>query len=410
MALVLADRVRENTAVVGTGTAVLTGTMAGFQSFAAIGNGNTTYYTITDGTDWEVGLGTYSAGASSLSRDVVLASSAGGTLVNWSAGVKTVFCTYPATRSVANYQSPATGFGLALSATAAATGVSSIAYGSGVSASGFQSVAFGANNGASGNSSAVSGGDSNIATASYSSVGGGAFCNATGNYTRVGGGSTNTASASYATIAGGLNNNATNIYTAIAGGRQNGASGQYAVVGGGSTNIATASYSMILGGLNCTAAGPFSFASGYAASAYAYGQRAFASGNFASVGDAQSSVYTMRGLVNAGSNIYLSLDGGGTFWVPPVTSAQTYEMLIVGRTSSATGGVVVGFKIEGIISREASTVSFGTTSITTFADNGGTVTVGVVVVTNVPVFVVNNSSGQTLRIVATMTTAELVYP
>jgi len=102
MALVLADRVQDLTSTTGTGTITLTGTPpVGYQSFGtAIGNGNTTYYTINGGSEWEVGIGTYTAAGTSLSRDTVLSSSNGGALVNFSAGDKTVFVTYPAEKSV----------------------------------------------------------------------------------------------------------------------------------------------------------------------------------------------------------------------------------------------------------------------------------------------------------------------
>jgi len=96
MALVLADRVKETTTTTGTGTLTLAGAATGFQSFAAIGNGNTTYYTITDGTDWEIGIGTYTASGTTLSRDTILSSSNSGSAVNWGAGEKRVFVTYPA--------------------------------------------------------------------------------------------------------------------------------------------------------------------------------------------------------------------------------------------------------------------------------------------------------------------------
>lgn len=61
MALVFADRVKETTTTTGTGTVTLAGAASGFQSFAAIGDGNTTYYTISGGAEWEVGVGTYTA-------------------------------------------------------------------------------------------------------------------------------------------------------------------------------------------------------------------------------------------------------------------------------------------------------------------------------------------------------------
>jgi hypothetical protein len=100
MALVLADRVKETTTTTGTGTLTLAGAATGFQSFAAVGNGNTTYYTITDGTDWEVGIGTYTASGTTLSRDTILSSSNSGSAVNWGAGTKRVFVTYPAETAV----------------------------------------------------------------------------------------------------------------------------------------------------------------------------------------------------------------------------------------------------------------------------------------------------------------------
>jgi len=101
MALVLADRVKDTTTTTGTGTVTLSGTApTGFQSFAIIGNANTTYYTIADTTNWEVGIGTYTSSGTSLSRDTVLASSNSGSLVSFSAGSKDVFVTYPAERAV----------------------------------------------------------------------------------------------------------------------------------------------------------------------------------------------------------------------------------------------------------------------------------------------------------------------
>ena len=98
MALVLADRVQETTTTTGTGTVTLAGAVAGFQSFSVVGNGNTTYYTIVDSNtgDWEVGLGTYTSSGTTLSRTTVLSSSNSGSLVNFAAGTKTVFVTYPA--------------------------------------------------------------------------------------------------------------------------------------------------------------------------------------------------------------------------------------------------------------------------------------------------------------------------
>jgi hypothetical protein len=100
MALVLKDRVRETSTTVGTGAYSLAGAVTGFQSFSVVGNSNTTYYAATDGTSWEVGIGTYTSSGTTLSRDVILESSNGGSAVSWGAGSKDVFLTYPAERSV----------------------------------------------------------------------------------------------------------------------------------------------------------------------------------------------------------------------------------------------------------------------------------------------------------------------
>jgi len=96
MALKYADRVKETTATTGTGDYTLAGAAVGFQSFAAIGDGNTCHYTVTDGANWEIGLGTYTAATTSLARTSIIASSNGGVAVNWGAGDKDVFVTIPA--------------------------------------------------------------------------------------------------------------------------------------------------------------------------------------------------------------------------------------------------------------------------------------------------------------------------
>lgn len=102
MALILKDRVQETTTTTGTGTLTLGGAVTGYQSFSAIGNANTTYYAIyaNGGSEWEVGIGTYTASGTTLSRTTVLSSSNSGSLVSFSAGTKNVWCDYPAGKAV----------------------------------------------------------------------------------------------------------------------------------------------------------------------------------------------------------------------------------------------------------------------------------------------------------------------
>ena len=101
MALILADRIKENTTTTGTGTIVLGGAQTGYQSFAVVGNANTTYYTIADqtGSTWEVGIGTYYSGNVSLARTTILSSSNSGAVANFTAGTKDVFVTMPSETS-----------------------------------------------------------------------------------------------------------------------------------------------------------------------------------------------------------------------------------------------------------------------------------------------------------------------
>jgi hypothetical protein len=105
MALVVFDRVQESTTTAGTGSLTLDGAVAGFQSFAVVGNGNTTFYCIVDTQvgAWEVGVGTYSTTGPTLARTTILSNSDGNTspiTLSSSANTKSVFVTYPSEKSV----------------------------------------------------------------------------------------------------------------------------------------------------------------------------------------------------------------------------------------------------------------------------------------------------------------------
>ena len=106
MALVLADRVKETTTTAGPGTITLAGAATGFQSFAVVGDANTTFYTIASqtGNEWEVGIGTYATTGTTLARTTVLSNSSATqpSALNFSAGTKDVFVTYPAGFAVAS--------------------------------------------------------------------------------------------------------------------------------------------------------------------------------------------------------------------------------------------------------------------------------------------------------------------
>jgi hypothetical protein len=97
MSLALADRVRQTSTSTGTGTITLDGSVEGYQSFEVIGNNNTTYYTISSGAQWEVGIGTYYGGT--LARTTVISSSTGSKL-DLATGTKDVFVTLPSSVAV----------------------------------------------------------------------------------------------------------------------------------------------------------------------------------------------------------------------------------------------------------------------------------------------------------------------
>lgn len=95
--LVLADRVKESSITEGNvDYIVLNDTFGGFQSFAeGIGDGNTTYYTIENNDEFEIGVGVYDLTTNTLTRDKVLDSSNNGQRIVL-LGISVVFCTYPA--------------------------------------------------------------------------------------------------------------------------------------------------------------------------------------------------------------------------------------------------------------------------------------------------------------------------
>ena len=102
MALNIGDRIQETSTSIGTGTITLAGAVTGYQSFAGIGDANTTYYTIADqaGANWEVGIGTYYLANTALARTTILSSSNANAAVVFTSGTKSVFVTYPAEKAI----------------------------------------------------------------------------------------------------------------------------------------------------------------------------------------------------------------------------------------------------------------------------------------------------------------------
>jgi hypothetical protein len=278
MALVLKDRVKETTVTTGTGTITLAGAVSGFQSFSAIGNANVTYYAIvgqSPSTEWEVGIGTYTSSGTTLSRDTVLESSNSGSLVNFAAGTKDVFVTYPAEYAVV----ASNNFGT--------SGQVLTSNGANVAAT-FQTAAGGLTGFTAAESTAAPNAtvyvDSLTASASstdadvaFVAKGGGATLAQVPDSTDVGGDkrgplatdwqksrelSTQVASGEGSTVSGGIYNTASGLYSTVAGGAGNTASGQESFVGGGTSNTASGYLSSVGGGTSNTADGDYSSIAG----------------------------------------------------------------------------------------------------------------------------------------------------
>ena len=339
MALVLKDRVKETTSTAGTGSITLAGPVQGYQGFSVIGNSNTTYYTIAGTSEWEVGIGTYSGGV--LSRDTVLGSSANGSKVAFSAGVKDVFVTYPADKAISTDTLPVTGATNTASPNATVnvaslTAATSSANGdlalvpkgtgallgqvpTGTTAGGNKRGIYAVDwvrlrtntaQVASGDYSVISGGYDNKASASYSAVAGGQGNFATGNSSFVGGGIDNLASNLGSGVAAGRANTAIADYAVIGGGRDNIASGVESFVGGGELNTASATNGVVGGGLSNTASGQYATIAG--------GTSNTAASNYSSIGGGQSNSTTgihsvvAGGQSNSASAASAAVGGGGS--------------------------------------------------------------------------------------------------
>ena len=101
MAFVLSDRVKEVTSTTGTSDMVLGGAVGAATSFAStVGDGNQTYYCVeTADGNYETGVGTYTLGTNTLSRDTVISSSNSGSKITLT-GVSEVFCAQPGPKAV----------------------------------------------------------------------------------------------------------------------------------------------------------------------------------------------------------------------------------------------------------------------------------------------------------------------
>lgn len=229
-------------------------------------------------------------------------------------------------------------------------------------------------------------------------IGTGVDCSTAGDGT-IGGGFSNFASAPYATVAGGRSNTAQGNNSVVGGGFGNKASGDNSTVSGGSDNTAS--------GVNATVPG------GTKAAATHYGEMAYAGGQFTAAGDAQSSLYVLRGTSTDASLKELSLDDAATpAEFITIASGRTvvFEIQVGARSQTGTSA---GYLIEGVIENVGGTTAFVGTPTVTVLGEDNTAMDATVVADNandrLAVFV-TGLAGVPIRWVATVRTTEVSFP
>jgi hypothetical protein len=93
------------------------------------------------------------------------------------------------------------------------------------------------------------------------------------------------------------------------------------------------------------------FAVNTGASSTLYGAKAFANGQFATLGDAQRMMLVARNSTTNATQTELFLDGSSTRLVLPNNSLWTFSILVAGRRTDAVGGGA-GYRFDGVIRKD----------------------------------------------------------
>lgn len=235
--------------------------------------------------------------------------------------------------------------------------------------------------------SAIVGGENNqIADGAYDFIGGGrenVISAAGANYSVIGGGQNNYCGWSWSVIAGGKDNSIDYYeYTTIGGGQQNHAVGVGSTVPGGQ-QAATGSY----------------------------GQMAYASGKFSTVGDAQTSTYVLRKATTTSTPAETFLDGGAYSERinVPSGSSWTFDILIVGRSTTGNSG---HYQVTGGIENVSDTTAIvGSVTKTVLAEDVAGWDVSVTADdTNDALIITVTGDATNVRWVATVRTVEVNNP
>lgn len=392
----LVNRAKMSTVTTGTGTITLGAAKSGYQSFSDAGVADTDVarYVIEDGTAWEIGTGTYSAGT--LTR--ALSESSTGSLLNLT-GSAVVYVSAtaadipPVLELYAENPSTPTA--------PSATGANAVAIGGGAVASGQDAVAIGL-------ISVSSGIRSFSGVYSYAS-GTDSFAAAISNNGIYGATGTNSVAMGYRAKA------SFNKSTAI-GGERALASGANSFAAGGEYQTASGSMSVALGGSVNIASGEASYAYGKQSLADKVGKYAYGAQLVGTSGVTQAGMMVLiAATTDATPNILCSNTNAATATnqvIIPNNSAYAFHGTIVARQQASQGTASAAWKIEGLIRREGSA---GTTvlvnSATTVLDN--TPAWGMALsadTTNGGLKIeVTGAAATNIRWVATINTSEVTY-
>jgi hypothetical protein len=382
----LVNRAKVSTATTGTGTITLGSAESGYQSFADAGvaDGDVVRYVIEDGTDWEIGTGTYTASGTTLSRTVAESSNAdaalnltGSAVVYVSAAAEDIppVLELYAENSDTSYGSAplATGSNaVAIGRTTTSTGSTSFAAGFSSDATATDSLALGRDAGANGNGATAIGFNAkSVGTRSFAA--GNSYASSTdsfaaaiaNNSSSYGATGVNSVAIGQLAKASGANGLALGRDTeatatqAVAVGRNVVASGSFSAAFG-TDSTASASYSTVIGHQGVSdIIGKLVFAGGY---------------DFSANGDVQQGVFILRSDTTDATPESLTTDNSAAGTtdqiILPNNSAYAFHGTIVARQQASAGTACAAWKIEGLIRREGSA---GTTvlvnSATTVLDN-----------------------------------------
>ena len=342
----LVNRAKVSTATTGAGTITLGTAESGYQSFADAGvaDGDVVRYVIEDGTDWEIGTGTYTASGTTLSRTVSESSNAdaalnltGSAVVYVSAAAEDI---PPVLELYAENPSSPTA--------PSATGTNAVAIGSGASATNLYALSL--------NGNAV---PTYSAAIGYNSAGGRATT-ATGAGAMALGGSYASGSNSFAAaIASNSSSYGATGSNSVAIGQSAKATSSWSFAYGRNSQ-STSSYSVVLGGYSSFATKDYAYAFGHRASADVIGKYAYGVFTSGDVGTSQGGYYVLALNTTDATASPLVTNGGTNAGsttnqiILPNNSAYSFSGTIIAREQASAGSDYAAWEIKGAILRDGS--------------------------------------------------------